>query len=60
MVWNMKMKALRNFLQGEVVKNVSLNKNQSAIMVQKLPVISLLLVISSIDKKVQMHNQIID
>jgi hypothetical protein len=60
MVWNMKMKALCNFLQGEVVKNVSLNKNQSAIMVQKLPVISLLLVISSIDKKIQMHNQIID
>ena len=43
MVWNMKMKALYNILQGGVVKNVTLNKNQSAIMVQKLPVISLLL-----------------
>ena len=42
----MKMKALYNILQGGVVKNVTLNKNQSAIMVQKLPVISLLLVCS--------------
>ena len=44
MVWNMKMKALYNILQGGVVKNLTLNKNQSTIMVKKLPVISLLLI----------------
>ena len=44
----MKMKALYNILQGGVVKNVTLNKNQSAIMVQKLPVISLLLMVTQI------------
>ena len=51
MVWNMKMKALYNILQGGVVKNVTLNKNQSAIMVQKLPVISLLLVSDDSESK---------
>ena len=45
------MKALYNILQGGVVKNVTLNKNESAIMVQKLPVISLLLLF--IDSKMK-------
>jgi len=45
------MKALYNILQGGVVKNVTLNKNQSAIMVQKLPVISLLLLYRDIHAK---------
>ena len=51
MVWNMKMKALYNILQGGVVKKCTLNKNQSAIMVQKLPVISLLLMLMGEDEK---------